>query len=200
MVHRPGPVSERPLTLVEVPIPEPRHGEVLIRVEVCGVCRTDLHVTEGDLPPHKSPITPGHEVVGTIVKRGPHAHLLQEGDRVGVAWLFASCGACTYCQRGAENLCTAPRFTGYDVDGGYAEYLLASEAFVYPLPSGVTPVSWPPCCAPELLAIARYDRVAFARRAAWPLWVWGFSSYCSKLRGSGDATCMSLHVATSIVP
>ena len=148
MVHHPKPVGERPLTLVEVPIPEPHHDEVLIRVEVCGVCRTDLHVTEGDLPPHKSPITPGHEVVGTIVKRGPQAHLLQEGDQVGVAWLHASCGVCTYCQRQSENLCIAPRFTGYNVDGGYAEYMLAPEAFVYPLPSGVTPsVVAPLLCA-----------------------------------------------------
>jgi len=137
-VLHPRPVGERPLALVETPTPEPGQHEVLIHVEVCGVCRTDLHVAEGDLPPHKSPITPGHEVVGVIAKCGPDTHFLKEGDRVGVAWLHASCGTCAYCQRGAENLCTAPRFTGYDVDGGYAEYLLAPEAFVYPLPSGVT--------------------------------------------------------------
>lgn len=136
-VQLPRPVSERPLALVETPTPEPHQQEVLIRVEVCGVCRTDLHVAEGDLPPHKSPVTPGHEVIGTVAECGPGTNLLKEGDRVGVAWLHASCGVCLYCQRGAENLCTAPRFTGYDVDGGYAEYLLAPGAFVYPLPSGV---------------------------------------------------------------
>lgn len=136
-VLHPRPVSDRPLALVELPTPEPGQQEVLIRVEVCGVCRTDLHVAEGDLPPHKSPIIPGHEAVGVIAKCGSGTHLLKEGDRVGVAWLHASCGTCAYCRRGAENLCLAPRFTGYDVDGGYAEYLLAPEAFVYPLPAGV---------------------------------------------------------------
>ena len=144
VVPHPAPIANRPLELVEVPIPEPAPGEVLIRVEVCGVCRTDLHVTEGDLPPHKSPVTPGHEVIGTIVKHGSGPHSLSEGARVGVAWLHASCGTCVYCRRGAENLCIAPRFTGYDVDGGYAEYLVAPEAFVYPLPSGVNIVEFAP--------------------------------------------------------
>lgn len=144
VVQQPAPIASSPLALVELPIPEPASGEVLIRVEVCGVCRTDLHVAEGDLPPHKSPVTPGHEVVGTITKLGPGAGQMQEGDRVGVAWLHASCGTCSYCARGEENLCTAPRFTGYDVDGGYAEYLVAPEAFVYPLPSGVPAVEVAP--------------------------------------------------------
>jgi len=136
-VHRPGPIASRPLELVDLPVPEPVSGEMLIRVEVCGVCRTDLHVAEGDLPPHKSAIVPGHEVVGTITKLGPSVAALKEGEQVGVAWLHASCGTCPYCRRGAENLCTTPRFTGYDVDGGYAQYLVAPAAFVYPLPSGV---------------------------------------------------------------
>lgn len=137
IVRRPAPITERPLEQVEIPIPEPAPGEVLVRVEVCGVCRTDLHVVEGDLPPHKSPIIPGHEVIGTIAKLGSGTTRLSEGDRVGVAWLHTSCGICAYCRRGAENLCLAPRFTGYDANGGYAEYMVAPEAFVYPLPSGV---------------------------------------------------------------
>ena len=137
VVRRPGPITSRPLELVELPVPNPASGEVLIRVEVCGVCRTDLHVAEGDLPPHKNPIVPGHEVVGTIVQCGPDTQGVKEGERVGVAWLYAACGICPYCRRGAENLCTAPRFTGYDADGGYAQYLVAPAAFVYPLPSHV---------------------------------------------------------------
>jgi propanol-preferring alcohol dehydrogenase len=144
LVHQPGPITSNPLALVDLPVPEPTKGEVLIQVEVCGVCRTDLHVTEGDLPPHKSPVVPGHEVVGTVVKLGPDTGRLKEGDRVGVAWLHASCGTCPYCQRGEENLCTTPRFTGYDVDGGYAEYLTALADFVYPLPSGVSSVEVAP--------------------------------------------------------
>ncbi len=138
-VHIPGPIATQPLTLVDLPTPEPKRGEVLIAVEVCGVCRTDLHVAEGDLPPHRSPIIPGHEAVGTVLRLGPGSgRIVKEGDRVGVAWLHASCRVCTYCQRGEENLCTAPRFTGYDEHGGYAEFLTAPEEFVYPLPSGVS--------------------------------------------------------------
>jgi propanol-preferring alcohol dehydrogenase len=144
VVQQPGPIATHPLTLVDLPLPEPRAGEVLVKVEVCGVCRTDLHVAEGDLPPHRSPVIPGHEAIGTIVQLGPGANQLKGGDRVGVAWLHASCGACVYCQRGEENLCTAPRFTGYDEHGGYAEYIVAPEAFVYHLPSGVSSVQLAP--------------------------------------------------------
>ena len=144
LVRQPGAIESNPLTLVDLPLPVPSPGEVLIRVEVCGVCRTDLHVAEGDLPPRKSPVVPGHEVVGTVAGIGPGTGRLQEGDRVGVAWLHAACGKCPYCARGEENLCTAPRFTGYDVNGGYAEYLVAPEDFVYPLPSGVSSVEVAP--------------------------------------------------------
>jgi propanol-preferring alcohol dehydrogenase len=145
VVHNPRPIADYPLTLVDLPTPEPRAGEVLVKIEVCGVCRTDLHVTEGDLPPHRSPVVPGHEAVGTVAKLGPGSgRLLKEGDRVGIAWLHASCGSCVYCQRGDENLCTTPRFTGYDENGGYAEYLTAPEDFVYPLPSGVSSVEIAP--------------------------------------------------------
>jgi propanol-preferring alcohol dehydrogenase len=145
VVHNPKPIADQPLTLVDLPTPEPRAGEVLVKVEVCGVCRTDLHVTEGDLPPHRSPVVPGHEAVGTVAKLGPGSgRFVNEGDRVGIAWLHASCGSCVYCQRGEENLCTTPRFTGYDENGGYAEYLTAPEDFVYPLPSSVLSVEIAP--------------------------------------------------------
>ncbi|MGH7961290.1 MAG: zinc-dependent alcohol dehydrogenase family protein [Candidatus Binatia bacterium] len=144
VVAHPGLIENCPLMLIDLPIPEPSPGAVLIQVEVCGVCRTDLHVAEGDLPPHKSPVAPGHEVVGTVVKMGPNTRRLKEGDRVGVAWLHASCGVCPYCTRDEENLCIAPRFTGYDVHGGYAEYIVAPEDFVYPLPSGVSSVEIAP--------------------------------------------------------
>lgn len=145
VVHNPGPIAAHPLTLVDLPTPETKQGEVLIKVEVCGVCRTDLHVAEGDLPPHRRPIVPGHEAVGTVVKLGPGSgRIVQEGECVGVAWLHASCGVCAYCTRGEENLCIAPRFTGYDENGGYAEFLTAPEEFVYPLPSGVSSVQIAP--------------------------------------------------------
>src|SRR5579883_1561888 len=107
-LRQPGPIEASPLEKVELPVPEPQAGEVLIRVEVCGVCRTDLHVTEGDLPPHRDHIVPGHEVVGTVERGGPGATRFQPGDRVGVAWLHGTDGTCPYCRRGDENLCEHP--------------------------------------------------------------------------------------------
>src|SRR5262252_1279587 len=115
-LESPAPVESTPLRSGEHPKPEPRSGEVLIRVSVCGVCRTDLHVIEGELPPRKSPITPGHQVVGVIEALGNDAQLHQIGRRVGIAWLHATDGTCDYCRAGKENLCEAPSFTGYTVD------------------------------------------------------------------------------------
>lgn len=138
ILPQPGPVTTNPLHLVDLPVPEPGEGEVLIRVEVCGVCRTDLHVVEGELPPHQPSIIPGHEVVGRVERFGPSTARFRVGDRVGVAWLHSTCGVCPYCRRGDENLCDAPTFTGYDADGGYAEYTVAPEAFIYPLPGEVS--------------------------------------------------------------
>lgn len=133
-VRAPRPAEERPLEPCEEPVPEPGAGEVRVRVEVCGVCRTDLHVAEGDLAPQRASVVPGHEVVGRVDAVGPGAASVRAGQRVGVAWLQRSCGACRFCERGAENLCLAPRFTGWHADGGYAEYTIAPADFVYPLP------------------------------------------------------------------
>jgi propanol-preferring alcohol dehydrogenase len=133
-LRAPAKVESNPLELGDVPRPEPRPGEVSIRVEVCGVCRTDLHVVEGELPPRKTPVIPGHQAVGHVVASGIGAERLAIGSRVGVAWLHKTDGTCEYCRRGEENLCDAPQFTGYTVNGGYAEYLVAPEDFVYPLP------------------------------------------------------------------
>ncbi|MGI9006943.1 MAG: zinc-dependent alcohol dehydrogenase family protein [Streptosporangiaceae bacterium] len=137
VVHEPGPIAtQRPLRLVSRPEPEPGPGELLIKVIRCGVCRTDLHLAEGDLPPRRPGVTPGHEVVGQVVRAGPAATRFGPGDRVGVAWLAGTDGSCRYCRRGLENLCPASAYTGWDRDGGYAEYVVAADAFVYPLPSG----------------------------------------------------------------
>ena len=136
-VADPAPVDTRPLRLVERAVPEPGAGEIRIRVSACGVCRTDLHVVEGDLPPHRPTVVPGHEVVGRVDALGPGCTRVRLGDRVGVAWLAHTCGSCVYCLRGAENLCPRARFTGWDVDGGYAELLVAEEAYVYELPDGI---------------------------------------------------------------
>ncbi len=132
----PAPVESNPLRIVEVPKPSPSSGQVLVRVSACGICRTDLHVVEGELPPRKSPITPGHQVVGIIEAAGPSENRYAIGTRVGVAWLHSTDGICEYCRAGKENLCDHPSFTGYTVDGGYAEYCLADADFVYPIPDG----------------------------------------------------------------
>lgn len=137
LVENPRPAEEGPLRQVEREVREPGIDEVRIRVEVCGVCRTDLHVVEGDLEPRRPSVIPGHEIVGTVEACGSEARRFREGDRVGVAWLHRACGRCRFCRRGAENLCLEPRFTGWDVDGGYADYTVAPEAFVYPLPAGL---------------------------------------------------------------
>lgn len=131
-----APIENLPLELEEREVPEPAHNELLIKIEACGVCHTDLHTVEGDLPRVKLPIVPGHQVVGRVVKTGPEAKKFKEKDRVGVAWLYASCGQCAFCLSGRENLCRQARFTGYDVDGGYEEYMIAPEDFVYSLPDG----------------------------------------------------------------
>ena len=133
-VSEPRPVAEGPLRLVELPVPVPATGEVLVRVRACGVCRTDLHVVEGDLAPHRSPVVPGHEVVGEVAALGPGARRLAVGDRVGIAWLRATCGSCRWCRSGRENLCPDSRYTGWDEDGGYAEYAVVPEAFAYAVP------------------------------------------------------------------
>ena len=133
-IYKPAPIESGPLKLIELDVPAPAKNEILVRVQACGVCRTDLHVSEGDLPPRHPRIVPGHEVVGVVERCGPEAQRFKTGERVGIAWLRETCGTCVYCQRGDENLCPNARFTGYDHDGGYAEYAVVRESFAYRLP------------------------------------------------------------------
>ena len=132
----PALIESAPLKLVELPVPEPAAGELLVRVRACGVCHTDLHVAEGDLRPSKLPIVPGHQVVGTVEKLGAGARGFKIGDRVGAAWLRWACGECRFCAAGTENLCERAKFTGLDADGGYAEFACVPAAFAYPIPDG----------------------------------------------------------------
>lgn len=134
IVDHPRPIASGPLRLVKRPVPEPGPGEVRVRVRTCGICRTDLHLAEGDLPPRRHGVVPGHEVVGVVDGLGPGSSRFALGDRVGIAWLRHTCRRCRFCRRGDENLCLAPRFTGWDADGGYAEHALVDEAYAYPLP------------------------------------------------------------------
>ncbi|MFC7640221.1 zinc-binding alcohol dehydrogenase family protein [Streptosporangium lutulentum] len=137
VVARPGPIGSGPLERVRLPVPVPGPGEVLVEVEACGVCRTDLHLAEGDLSPRRPRTVPGHEVVGRVVASGPASERLAPGSRVGVAWLRSTCGRCRHCLRGAENLCPFSTYTGWDADGGYAGYLTVPEDYAYPLPEDV---------------------------------------------------------------
>jgi propanol-preferring alcohol dehydrogenase len=132
----PASIETNPLQFTDVVTPAPGFGEVLVRVRTCGVCRTDLHVIEGELALRKSPVIPGHQVVGLVEKQGENAGRFATGARVGIAWLHRTDGICQYCRSGAENLCDNPAFTGYTVDGGYAEYIVAAQDFVYAIPDG----------------------------------------------------------------
>ena len=136
VLDSPAPIESNPLVWRDIPRPEPQAGQVLVQVRACGICRTDLHVIEGELPRRKMPLTPGHQVVGVIAEQGRGASRYALGARVGIAWLHATDGICEYCRAGKENLCEEPAFTGYTVDGGFAEYALAEEDFVYPIPDG----------------------------------------------------------------
>ena len=137
-MRAPAAVTQNPLEYADVEIPQPGAGEVLVRVKKCGVCRTDLHVVEGELPPRKSPVIPGHQAVGIIEKLGEGAKRFRVSDRVGIPWLHRTDQSCEFCRAGAENLCDHPLFTGYTADGGYAEYAVAPEDFVYAIPESFT--------------------------------------------------------------
>jgi len=137
VVEHPAPADEQPLRQVERDVPEAGPGQVLVRISCCGVCRTDLHLAEGDLPPKRPRVTPGHEIVGRVAAAGEGATRFSPGDRVGVPWLGSTDGTCGFCRRGAENLCLLPTFTGWDTDGGYADACVADEAYVYRLPDAL---------------------------------------------------------------
>lgn len=144
VLKQPALVETSPLEYRDVPKPEPIGNEILIRVHTCGICRTDLHVVEGELPKRKGQIIPGHQVVGTVEALGEHSNLFPLGTRVGIPWLHRTCGICRYCSRGAENLCENAEFTGYTANGGYAEYMVAPEGFAYKLPDEVNDVQAAP--------------------------------------------------------
>jgi alcohol dehydrogenase, propanol-preferring len=135
ILKSPARISSNPLGIEQIPRPEPGSGEVLLRVRACGVCRTDLHVVEGDLPPLRPHVIPGHQIVGEVVAGATDRH--PAGSRVGVCWIGGVDGVCPYCRRGLENLCDAPVFTGYTVNGGYAEYAVARADFLFPLPQSL---------------------------------------------------------------
>lgn len=143
-LHKQAPIETDPLRLEECPEPEPGRGEVRIVVSACGACRTDLHIVEGDLPAHRLPLIPGHQIVGVIDAVGEGVAPERVGERVGVPWMSSSCGGCEYCRSDRENLCPDARFTGYDVDGGYAELAVAPQQAAHTLPGGITDIEAAP--------------------------------------------------------
>ncbi|MFD0578663.1 zinc-binding alcohol dehydrogenase family protein [Dactylosporangium darangshiense] len=193
-VERPGPIATHPLQRVSLPVPEPADDEILVRVRACGVCRTDLHLAEGDLPPHRPGTVPGHEVVGTVERTGAAVTDPPPGTRVGVAWLRWTDGVCRYCRRGAENLCPHSRYTGWDADGGYAQFCVAPAAYVYRLPAGYGDEE----VAPLLCAgIVGYRAL---RRADLPpggrLGIYGFGASAHLVAQVAIAEGATVHVVT----
>lgn len=193
-VARPGPAAEGPLDPVDEPVPEPGAGELLVAVLACGVCRTDLHVAEGDLPVHRPGVVPGHEVVGRVERVGRDAAGFAEGDRVGIAWLRHTCGACRYCGRGAENLCPSSRYTGWDADGGYAEYTTVPAAYAHRLPEGYDDVELAPLLCAGIIGFRAL------RRAELPtggrLGVYGFGGSAHLAAQVALAEGATVHVMT----
>lgn len=156
-VRTPGPIDGHPLAMTTEPVPQRAAGELLLRVLACGVCRTDLHVAEGDLPVHRAHVVPGHEVVGEIVETEPGTPYAI-GDRVGVAWLRGTCGECRYCRRGKENLCPASVYTGWDADGGYADYATVPADYALALPDRYSDVELAPLLCAGIIGYAALRR------------------------------------------
>ncbi len=221
VVHQPGPAATGPLRLTERAVPEPGPGELLIRVLACGVCRTDLHLAEGDLPPHYPDITPGHEVVGEVVATGPPGPAgtpgtprpagtgqqagesglgspgvtrFRPGDRVGAAWLAGTDGTCEYCRHGKENLCPASVYTGWDIHGGYAEYLTVSDAYAHPLPGGFSDAELAPLLCAGIIGYRALLRAEIPPGGS--LGIWGFGGSAHLAAQIAIAQGAAVHVFT----
>ncbi len=158
MLHDSAPIETEPLRLVELPDPQPGPGELRLRVHCCAVCRTDLHVIEGDLPPARRPVIPGHQIVGRVDVLGENCTQFKIGDRVGVAWLHETDGSCRFCTTGRENLCPNSRYTGYHVDGGYAQFAIVPEAFAYPIPDAFSDEKAAPLLCAGIVGYRAYKR------------------------------------------
>jgi alcohol dehydrogenase, propanol-preferring len=177
VVTEPGPIETGPLRYRQKPVPVPAPGELLVQVLACGVCRTDLHVSEGDLPVHREHVTPGHMVVGRVTALGEGAAGYAVGDRVGVAWLRHVDGTCAYCLRGNENLCPASLYTGWDADGGYAEFTTVPAAFAYQLPAGIPDVELAPLLCAGIIGYRALLRASLPERGRLGLYGFGDSAH-----------------------
>jgi len=193
-VHKPGPIDSGPLRLVDIPTPTPARDELLVRVRVCAVCRTDLHVAEGDLPIHKPDVVPGHQIVGTVADVGSEVEGYLIGERVGIAWLRHTDGTCRYCSLGRENLCPESRYTGWDADGGYPEYATVPADFAYRLPDGYDDAEVAPLLCAGIIgyrALLRADLPPGGR-----LGVYGFGASAHLAMQVAIAQGATVHVLT----
>jgi alcohol dehydrogenase, propanol-preferring len=194
-VRVPGPMNTHPLERVTVPVPSPAPGELLVAVRACGVCRTDLHVAEGDLPVHRPHVTPGHEVVAEVVAVGQDTgDDFGIGDRVGVAWLRQTCGECAFCVRGRENLCPESLYTGWDADGGYAEFATVPAAFAHSLPEGYSDTELAPLLCAGIIGYRSLVRAELP--AGGRLGIYGFGGSAHITAQVAVATGAEVHVMT----
>lgn len=177
ILRDPSPVEAKPLALADRPLPDARSGELRVRVEVCAVCRTDLHVVEGDLEPQRAEIIPGHQIVGRVDAVGPGASRFRSGDRVGIAWLRRTCGRCRFCTRAEENLCLEPSFTGWHADGGYAEHAVVPEDFAYALPGGLASQQIAPLLCAGIIGYRAYKRSGIEPGGRLGIWGFGGSAH-----------------------
>jgi propanol-preferring alcohol dehydrogenase len=194
-VERPGPIDGGPLRWhTDRPVPQPGRGEIRVRVRVCGVCRTDLHLAEGDLPPTRGGVVPGHEVVGVVDQCGDGATRFTVGDRVGVAWLRHTCGRCRFCRSGRENLCVAPRFTGWDDDGGYAEHAVVDESYAYALPAAFADEAAAPLLCAGIIGYRALKRASLPPGGR--LGIYGFGGSAHHAAQVALASGATVHVLT----
>lgn len=172
-----SPVAASPLQAADIPTPEPGPGEIRVRVSACATCRTDLHVIEGDLPPRRLPLIPGHQVVGTVDALGAGARRFRPGERVGIAWLRSTCGACRFCKGGKDNLCEDSAYTGWTHDGGYAEYCSIPEAFAYAIPAGFDDAEAAPLLCAGIIGYRALRRSQVPRGGRLALYGFGSSAH-----------------------
>jgi propanol-preferring alcohol dehydrogenase len=177
VLRQQAPIDTRPLRDEQVPEPVLGPTDIAVEVEACGICRTDLHVVEGDLPPQKLPVIPGHQVVGRVVDRGAAARRFELGDRVGIAWLRSTDGTCRYCTGGSENLCPHARFTRYMADGGYAQFAAVREDFAYPIPAGVEPLHAAPLLCAGIIGYRALKRTDIAPGGRLGIFGFGASAH-----------------------
>ena len=194
IVGTPGPVDGAPLQLIDRPTPQPGPHEVRVRVSVCGVCRTDLHLAEGDLAPRRAEVVPGHEIVGVVDDTGEECARFDRGDRIGIGWLRSTCGTCRFCVRDDENLCVDPRFTGWDADGGYAEFELIDERYAYRLPDVFSDEEAAPLLCAGIIGFRALRRASLAPGGRLGIYGFGASAHlAAQLAMAAGAT---VHVMT----